>query len=52
MEDFNQNQPQNKPQGGIDHEDKKKGAIIYFLGLIIVAVIAVGYLVLKGVGLF
>lgn len=54
MDDFNQqNQPpQNKPKETMlyDGNDKKQGAIIYFLGIIIVSVIAVGYLIFKILG--
>ena len=51
---FNQN-PQSSTSTSANNsnlqEDKKQGAIVYFIGIIIVSVLTVGYILFKNFGL-
>jgi hypothetical protein len=52
MAEFNQNPLTQAPVNNSNSQDnKKQGAIVYFLGIIIVSVIVVGFIIFKILGL-
>jgi len=52
MDESNQNPQTPTPVNNSNNqEDKNKNAIIYFLGIIIVSVLVVGYIIFKIIGL-